>query len=633
MSKLLTLPLSRVTDANVNPLSGALLYAYLTGTTTPTPTYTTSALSVAHPNPIVADGNGLLPPVFLDPSVTYRFKAKTAAGADIAGMDWDPVTALSSGEVQFLQSGTGAIIRTSQDKMRDFIPVALLAGIDAGTSTTDVTAYFQAAVDAAHSAGKAAVYAPPGYYIVHGTITMPAGVTLYGESSASEYYHNSPSPLTAKPGTLLYKPSAGTAGPIIQLVTGAAIRGLYLKHLKEGGATTGIVRMGGTATSDVCYYAGIKDCRIYGHAINNAGAYAAANCHGIYFPDSDVATSKQRYFNKIFDNTITNCDRCIHLGAQSNANQLVGNLTRQSYRHYYLDGGASECVDNVISGAQLANIDVLPTVVPVCFTLANSCLHNAFIGYTTECLGKAFDISASSTLNQFVGVTNELTATYVPLGNIHGEFAAPINRDQISQILLVDPARAGDRFIFGRGNKCSLFQSVTGTLPQTNGGAYPQALVAADADSKIIVTFDDTVFKKSLHPTFFCKFKVFCSAPANGGTSVAEVEFLYRPTNTSVAAGVLSVLRCSVKGAAIGGLHFIHGGTGATAFKIGLVGGGSAATVMNFVAVSMEIEGLTYDANAVAFSDLAGFSFVSAAATANDVTDAITLLTVADTVV
>ena len=35
--------------------AGAKLNFYLTGTTTPTDTYTTPALSVAHDNPVVAD--------------------------------------------------------------------------------------------------------------------------------------------------------------------------------------------------------------------------------------------------------------------------------------------------------------------------------------------------------------------------------------------------------------------------------------------------------------------------------------------------------------------------------------------------------------------------------------------------
>lgn len=48
------------TDAGL-PLSGGLLWTYLAGTTTPVATYTTSAGSVAHSNPIVLGPDGRLP--------------------------------------------------------------------------------------------------------------------------------------------------------------------------------------------------------------------------------------------------------------------------------------------------------------------------------------------------------------------------------------------------------------------------------------------------------------------------------------------------------------------------------------------------------------------------------------------
>ena len=43
------------------PLAGGLLYSYEAGTTTPAPTYTTSAGTIAHTNPIVLDAAGRPP--------------------------------------------------------------------------------------------------------------------------------------------------------------------------------------------------------------------------------------------------------------------------------------------------------------------------------------------------------------------------------------------------------------------------------------------------------------------------------------------------------------------------------------------------------------------------------------------
>lgn len=71
--------------------SGDKLYFYTTGTLTPASVYTTSDLSVAHANPVVADATGAFAPIYLDPAVTYRVIHKTAAGAAYPNGDIDPL--------------------------------------------------------------------------------------------------------------------------------------------------------------------------------------------------------------------------------------------------------------------------------------------------------------------------------------------------------------------------------------------------------------------------------------------------------------------------------------------------------------------------------------------------------------
>lgn len=73
-------------DANGDPCAGCLLYSYLATTTTPTSTYTSSALSVANANPVVLDSAGRAT-VFLNSTVSYKFTLKTAAGVDIWTVD------------------------------------------------------------------------------------------------------------------------------------------------------------------------------------------------------------------------------------------------------------------------------------------------------------------------------------------------------------------------------------------------------------------------------------------------------------------------------------------------------------------------------------------------------------------
>ena len=45
---------------------------FLTGTTTPAPVYTTSALSVAHTQPVQADSGGVLATIYLDPVISIQ---------------------------------------------------------------------------------------------------------------------------------------------------------------------------------------------------------------------------------------------------------------------------------------------------------------------------------------------------------------------------------------------------------------------------------------------------------------------------------------------------------------------------------------------------------------------------------
>lgn len=70
-------------------LANAKAYFYASTTTTPQDTFTTSALDVAHDNPVVADSSGTWPTIYLDPTLLYKVQIKTTAGALI--YEQDPV--------------------------------------------------------------------------------------------------------------------------------------------------------------------------------------------------------------------------------------------------------------------------------------------------------------------------------------------------------------------------------------------------------------------------------------------------------------------------------------------------------------------------------------------------------------
>jgi len=90
-------------DNNGVPLAGGLIYTYAAGTTTPQATYTTSAGTVAHPNPIVLNSAGRVPggEIWLLPA-SYKFVLQTSAAVLIA--TYDNVT---SGSVPAIANFTG----------------------------------------------------------------------------------------------------------------------------------------------------------------------------------------------------------------------------------------------------------------------------------------------------------------------------------------------------------------------------------------------------------------------------------------------------------------------------------------------------------------------------------------------
>ena len=77
-------------DNNGNPLSGGKIYTYEAGTTTPLATYTSSAGSTPHTNPIVLDSAGRVPSggeIWVAAQTLYKFVLETSTGVLIATYD------------------------------------------------------------------------------------------------------------------------------------------------------------------------------------------------------------------------------------------------------------------------------------------------------------------------------------------------------------------------------------------------------------------------------------------------------------------------------------------------------------------------------------------------------------------
>ena len=118
-------------DSNGDPLAGALLFTYAAGTTTKQATYTDSALTSAHANPIVLDAAGragsgvylsatsykfvLAPSTDTDPPASPIWTVDNVESVPTSNIDTDVVAlageALSARECVYLSDGTGS--RTS----------------------------------------------------------------------------------------------------------------------------------------------------------------------------------------------------------------------------------------------------------------------------------------------------------------------------------------------------------------------------------------------------------------------------------------------------------------------------------------------------------------------------------------
>lgn len=92
MADLLSFSDNVTVDSNGDPVSGAQARFFESGTTTPITVYTTEVGDIAHPTPLVADGDGVFPAAFHTGSTNVRVVVVDADGADLPGYPKDIVT-------------------------------------------------------------------------------------------------------------------------------------------------------------------------------------------------------------------------------------------------------------------------------------------------------------------------------------------------------------------------------------------------------------------------------------------------------------------------------------------------------------------------------------------------------------
>lgn len=125
--------------------------------------------------------------------------------------------------VGFIQSGTGAVARTVQDKAREFLSVKDFGAI--GDDVNDDTTHLQAAVSAAIAQGKS-LFIPAGTYKTTATIIIPDEITIFGEGSQRSIIK-------------LYTASASTFSIVVDVANNSSVIGLKLSNfgINAGGGS------------------------------------------------------------------------------------------------------------------------------------------------------------------------------------------------------------------------------------------------------------------------------------------------------------------------------------------------------------------------------------------------------------
>jgi polygalacturonase len=173
----------RINGVLVQPTTGVTAgAAFQTYSYTATAGQTTFSVTPATPfnASIVVIVNGLqLSPSEISVSGTNVITPALTLGDEVVIRRYtaEPVAAPDASEVNFIQAGTGAVTRTSQNKMRDVVSVKDFGAV--GDGVIDDTAAIQAAIAAAN--GGALVLPPSsGSYLVRSKLTIASAIDIFG---------------------------------------------------------------------------------------------------------------------------------------------------------------------------------------------------------------------------------------------------------------------------------------------------------------------------------------------------------------------------------------------------------------------------------------------------------------------
>lgn len=164
------------------PVAGAKLYTWLSGTSTPQAVYADSALGSARPIPVEADADGTFPIMYMG-NFAYKMEVRTSAGVTIWGpqdniYDFSQVqfsTPDGSSLIGFIQAGSDAVATTVQAQLRLHVNPEQFGAVGNGIADDSdaVQAAVNAGTDVELSQGKT--------YRIGTQVVVPSGVRIFGK--------------------------------------------------------------------------------------------------------------------------------------------------------------------------------------------------------------------------------------------------------------------------------------------------------------------------------------------------------------------------------------------------------------------------------------------------------------------
>lgn len=202
MAFLLDTGIFSTVGSNSSVLSGAKLYFYKAGTSTPQDTYTSSALDPLskNSNPVIASASGRFSAIWF-PNSLYKIILKDANDVTLETRDnvgptfpIDVAATTGSSLIGFKHAPVSATARTIQDRERDTVHAKDFGAVFDGV--TDDTAGIQAAIDYVSSIGGGTVELPAGAAKTQ-KLTRPEnvyirGVSRYGTRLVAPTSYNAP---------------------------------------------------------------------------------------------------------------------------------------------------------------------------------------------------------------------------------------------------------------------------------------------------------------------------------------------------------------------------------------------------------------------------------------------------------